>query len=1095
MVLLARTHQRITYLPLSNQIPHDAEVFQIRYTGEVFADYDTYWERLRIYNQRIWECEETGKSGLTYEQAWHSELQVRKLFEERIPEVWRKPCLEMVQFSTKKLPALVDDIHDWLLEHVVVGEIVTIQVKGDPERAKVLEVVPQFSQSNPENPAELNEWPKQTLYRVHLCTHDGAPIPPNLSSMEAVEYLVSLNAIQRNRQAYSKANLRVFVTENAHKDVWTGAPWIIRPELCDRYSITTTPPFDVKQAIEVHDGKAEPVDAVKKKKEDKKENLTTPKKANQLMSALNLPVEDLELLSLPPRPDQVPIARPTPSADFGAVPQACVPDLLVVWSFLSVFGKSLHLSSFSLDDFMNALSYKGSKTSALLIETFGCLLHVACVEWAYKIDAAIKATPQSPTFIIDTTGIMPPEHKVALRFDEEVRPTVEACDESYMKLSVDERASLDQWWKWYPGRWHNGMDGHKPSVAAALANTKSERSIPNSKRMRAWEVVLAGLIRDWIPHDSLPCKWTLLALLLGGAIGSRGGKPPAHSASDEEEVLEPACSPSLDGLNDDVESVPDSQVNGSASRKRTADTPDTTSHIDSDEEQPVLRKSARQKKPRLREETPELPEPKPTLNVSLRERRSTRTVTPDTSKHTEPAAPPAPTPPPVAKKPKAPPKAARPLDIDHLLNMTQHGFRCMTVEEKLAVLKALIQDCCMTSTPVRESLENSYRRIAEIKMEKREVSNQLKALGIAKRDLKKSANTAAAAEGSLAFNKTTVALLKQNAGSGDGGVSNQNHEDDSSELSDHTLSSAENSSDDDSASVATGSDDQMSRKRKGKARAARKRSKKISRTSALALTNNESSSKRTNLSTTITNMAEERRRLEEEEEKLVHRQNFLDEELRRQDATTRIRSLGRDRYFNRYWWYDAFTGAMPPGSEPPPPPPPNRGHKARPIDPVILEWGAGRLFIEEYAVGDPNHPIRGSATEADKEAALIGNTTGDTVRWSYYSNPEDMDRFLAYLNPRGQRESALLMNISKLQPLIRNSLVKRTQDLETRRLQRSRQPQQQPSPDDQKLDSANAESNDVPEKPVESSASMASSSHPEDEFHLDFLNKEAGFLG
>ena len=43
MVVLARTHQRIAFLPIPYQIANDAEVFQIRYTGEVFLDYEWVW--------------------------------------------------------------------------------------------------------------------------------------------------------------------------------------------------------------------------------------------------------------------------------------------------------------------------------------------------------------------------------------------------------------------------------------------------------------------------------------------------------------------------------------------------------------------------------------------------------------------------------------------------------------------------------------------------------------------------------------------------------------------------------------------------------------------------------------------------------------------------------------------------------------------------------------------------------------------------------------------------------------------------------------------------------------------------------------------
>ncbi|TPX38034.1 hypothetical protein SmJEL517_g00043 [Synchytrium microbalum] len=1113
MPTLTRTKKPIVLLQPPTHTDDQIEVLQIRFTGEIFTDYDQYWERLRLYNQRIWECAETGKSKLTYEQALNSELEARKILEDRLPDVWRKPCLELIQFNTRRLNQLVDEIHEWFKENAIVGEQVTIEIESTQHDAKITEVIQAHSRPGPNpyaappvNPDAT--WPDVTLYRVHQCALDGTLLPPHTNPNQPTEYWVSLNAMKRNRVALSKNNLREFVRENASKDPWQGAPWLIRADLAGRYGISTTPPVNVQANFEVREEKELKIDDRKRKKTE--DGAPTQKRAaNHLMSTLNLPVEDLELLSVPPRANQPPIPRPIPTSDFGAVPQELVPDVLVIWTFLGVFGKSLHLSPFTLDDFISSLSYQGLPASTLLVEVFGSLLHLACLEWSLKVDAAIRAAANQPaTFIDHQTIPIPPEQRVALHVDDIDKPMHETANTLYAKLIADERASLDQWWKWYPGRWHSGMDGHRPSVAALLANTRAERSIPNTKRLRAWEVVLAGLVRDWIPADCLANKWTVLSLLLGGELDGRGGEPPSvHSAASSEMGDERTASPSVNGTNN-IDDNDDSLAGGSGhldvvngggsvsnngnststnNRKRAADTPDTASYHEDmanyengngseDDSRPIQRKSSRTKKPKIvKDESPDPDSPivsaLPHPITSLRERpiRATRTATPDMLSATTPTNNTSQTPTPPIKK-KAPPPSRRSaaaaaqqsqtLDIDRLLQVTEYGFVALTVAEKVKILKFLADECCMTSNVIRDAFEASLVRISELKTEKRDVNNLIKALAQSKRDLKKQRSGAVAAAKAAkqttrkggAAAATPSALAPATPASAIAAIKMEDDPplsdrmtDNSSDLSDHaaTSSGEDNGDSDGGTSNATGSDDRPSsrkRSKKTKTRVTKKGKtgkQPSSSTLTSATTRNSSSTPQPTappgpLSSgdVIQNIAQERLRIEEEELKLAKRQLFLDQEIRRLEGVSRIRPLGRDRHYNRYWWYDEYVGAYPPGSELPDAPPVPKGHKARPAVPIVLEWAAGRVFVEEFGVGVGAHSVN-SVTDVERDAAGVGIAygRGKAVRWGCYQTVEEVDLLMKWLNARGVRESALLNGIARVQPLILGSVGKRVEDL------------------------------------------------------------------
>jgi len=66
--------------------------------------------------------------------------------------------------------------------------------------------------------------------------------------------------------------------------------------------------------------------------------------------------------------------RPSPAKDFN-IPMSCVGELLMVWDFLSSFGRLLQLSPYSLEDFEIAICHKDSNV-ALLVESHAALFRL-----------------------------------------------------------------------------------------------------------------------------------------------------------------------------------------------------------------------------------------------------------------------------------------------------------------------------------------------------------------------------------------------------------------------------------------------------------------------------------------------------------------------------------------------------------------------------------------------------------------------------------------------------------------------------------------------------------------------------------------------
>ncbi|KAJ7071328.1 hypothetical protein C8F01DRAFT_1077473 [Mycena amicta] len=157
----------------------------------------------------------------------------------------------------------------------------------------------------------------------------------------------------------------------------------------------------------------------------------------------------------------------------------------------------------------------------------------------------------------------------------------------------------------------------------------------------------------------------------------------------------------------------------------------------------------------------------------------------------------------------------------------------------------------------------------------------------------------------------------------------------------------------------------------------------------------------------------EYRRLDEEVNKLERRLEGIEREFRKLLSTVRVKPLGKDRFFNRIWWFDGMGAGSLVG---------NGG---------VAQYQAGRLFIQ--GPSDIDKELLDAKKDEDilerrkEEEGIEGMlTAGD---WAVYSDVEELDEFLAWLNPKGQRELALKGVLNKWWPHITNGLRRRAADL------------------------------------------------------------------
>ncbi|KAI0321703.1 chromatin remodeling complex protein [Amylostereum chailletii] len=159
--------------------------------------------------------------------------------------------------------------------------------------------------------------------------------------------------------------------------------------------------------------------------------------------------------------------------------------------------------------------------------------------------------------------------------------------------------------------------------------------------------------------------------------------------------------------------------------------------------------------------------------------------------------------------------------------------------------------------------------------------------------------------------------------------------------------------------------------------------------------------------------AAEHRRLDEEVNKLERRLEGIEREFRKLLGSIRVKPMGRDRFYNRVWWFDGMGSASLVGSG------------------GAVQYGTGRLFIQGPSVFDQEILDRREKGEVQGRRLREEGPHGmlKVGEWAVYTEIEEIDEFAAWLNPKGNRELALRNALTKWWPHIAPGMRKRHADL------------------------------------------------------------------
>ncbi|KAJ9475362.1 Imitation switch two complex protein 1 [Pseudozyma hubeiensis] len=267
--------------------PEDPDVFFLAATGEVFADFETYSNRLSFYNQKVFQCELTGKINLTYFEALKSERKEAIALHKIFPEQLKGPVLKAVQFQiTGRIDELVDRVYDRFKDRFFPGETVYFDLDGDKYFARMtkvdaptkqapvangdvvdIDVKPEpngHAESSTSTPRaspspspihtlgtnltlELDEAnrlddPAQYVYTVDLIDDEDEPTGGT--------HITSSEKLSRDRLAFSKTILRKYLRDCIVRAANIGAEWRVKEWLALKYGIPLEPTDEIMEKNE-----------------------------------------------------------------------------------------------------------------------------------------------------------------------------------------------------------------------------------------------------------------------------------------------------------------------------------------------------------------------------------------------------------------------------------------------------------------------------------------------------------------------------------------------------------------------------------------------------------------------------------------------------------------------------------------------------------------------------------------------------------------------------------------------------------------------------------------------------------------------------
>ncbi|KAG0209294.1 hypothetical protein BGX28_010397 [Mortierella sp. GBA30] len=486
MPLLKRKAIKPVPPPSIDDFEKNAPVYMMRFTNEIFTTYEDYINRFFFYQQRNWQCETTGKSGLTYEEALESEHKEKSMVANKFPPQLRKPLLELVQFQTVRIDAVVDDAFAKFKNVYFENEPVNVAWDKSTYGGVIRKVLPREEWTPLKEGAVSPEVPGQ--YLVQVLDEAG-------NGIDDMQRTVDCSSLSRDRLAFNKNILRKYIRECATKENYIGAPWLIKSSLAKKYGIETRLPVDLQAARDSAFKKLKkrkPTDPApelaaakkaKKEAEKAKEEGSAPVAPATEVKTIKYPIEDLDLKESDFTAENIIVARPALTM-VDTVSHDTFEAVIMIWQFLNSFSSPLTLSPFGMKEFEDAVAHTDVQHPCVMVSEYhSTLLNVIIQDRIKGIAKPILAIPGSGT----TAAPMREDRESSVMTDDDES----IVDDGDLSIGGDEYVQRRK----IP---------HRPinERVVVVGQGWDVKLVPSSRE--GWEAALVGLINELGSFEAIP---------------------------------------------------------------------------------------------------------------------------------------------------------------------------------------------------------------------------------------------------------------------------------------------------------------------------------------------------------------------------------------------------------------------------------------------------------------------------------------------------------------------------------------------------------------------------------------------------------------
>lgn len=945
----------------------DPDVFYLAATGEVFADFETYSNRLSFYNQKIFQCELTGKINLTYFEALKSERKEAIALHKIFPEQLKAPVLKAVQFQiTGRIDELVDRVYDRFKDRFFPGETVYFDLDGDKYFARMTKVDPPANSVAVSKTDDLDHVKLEPNGHAHSSssTQRASPsstpihsIGTNLSiefeqgvqldnpaqyvyTVDLIDdedeptggtHITSSEKLSRDRLAFSKTILRKYLRDCILRAANIGAEWRVKEWLAVKYGIPL-----------------EPTDEIMEKNEALKDAKLSKRKKYLLTDA-----EDS-------------------SASTSKKPKAEGKKLSAAAQRKADEAKKAALEKAKEEE---RLRKKNLKYPIEDLE----LDPITRRELLFKMPGELERRKERP---------LPARGEHALPVPEELFEAF--LGTYYFLISKGKPLLLSPF----------TMDDYEQALHHRLSDP------PCTLINEIHRTLINLIVRDG--GSSLIAQGSALVASLDDAASA----PPSTNGDADDQAASEAGS-DVDELDPTPNGAPTNGNGNGASNHADAEAItgllEAAHQLSKGWEKLIIRPDNR----RERWEN---------SLIGLIAARATSDLLPrrigilshlTAVEHAEGY---------IDGKFEA-----------ELYDTPSQRYPLLTLADKLQILDFL---CILAveTKPVKAFYDECEAQLTELRKEKIEVSRSKKELANAWGEFEGSKKEDKEGDEQEGEDRVEEEEKDEEEGEDEEGVDGVEDEEEEEEEEEEdelasdsdTRSTREDSSFSDSGRGGRGGGSRQEILRQ-------KAIEKQAREAARRL--EEAKAREAHRAKLAENkiLAAQRKKLEEEESKLARRDETIDREFRRLILASRMTPLGRDRFGDKYWWFDGVGScSLVTGSE-----------KAT--------YQTGRLFIQGASVDEvsllipdpPTTPVKTSAYAhllhppisaeliATRRAAELGGPDGTLLpnEWAVYSDPERVEQFYAWLRPKGHREHQLKQQLGRLKHYIETGMKKRNADL------------------------------------------------------------------